>query len=209
MNKSRNRLTATAMALTALVTLAASAGAQAQTASANNSTSAYALTGVPKIYFDVGAGQTDYRLGNGTGLFGSNNGSTAYNLAIGSYFTNNLGVELGYTDFGRISRGGGDTRADGFTLKLVGKLPLAPQFNLLGKVGTTYGRTDVSAVAGSGINSGTDNGFGLNLGVGAEFMFTPNWSGLIQYDAHDLRFAGGASDRERVGVATVGIRYTY
>ena len=116
---------------------------------------------------------------------------------------------MGYTDFGRINRGGGETRADGFTLKLVGKLPLGSQFNLLGKVGTTYSRTEVSALAGSGVNPGSDNGFGLNLGLGAEFMFTPNWSALVQYDAHDLRFAGGTSDRERVGVASVGIRYTY
>ena len=206
MKKSFNRVTATAIAFAAL---AASAGVQAQAVGANNSTNAYGLTGVPKIYFDVSAGQTDYRLGSGTGLFGSNNSSTAYSLAAGSYFTNNLGVELGYTDFGRISRGGGETRADGFTLKLVGKLPLGSQFNLLGKVGTTYGRTEVSSAARSGINAGSDNGFGLNLGVGAEFMFTPNWSALAQYDAHDLRFANTSSDRDRVGVATVGIRYAY
>jgi OmpA-OmpF porin, OOP family len=209
MNKSRNRITATAMAMTALVALAASAGAQAQTASANSSTNAYALTGVPKIYFDLSAGQTDYRLGNGSGLFGSNNGSTAYAISAGSYFTNNLGVELGYTDFGRINRGGGETRADGVTLKLVGRLPLGSQFNLLGKVGTTYGRTEVTSAAGSGISPGSDNGFGVNLGIGAEFLFTPNWSAVVQYDAHDLRFASSTNDRDRIGIATVGIRYTY
>ena len=209
MKKSINRVTATALATIALAALASTSGAQAQAVGANNSTNAYALTGVPKVYFDVSAGQTDYRLGNGTGRFGSDNRSTAYSLAAGSYFTNNLGVEVGYTDFGRISRAGGDTRADGFTLKLVGKLPLGSQFNLLGKVGTTYSRTEVSSAALSGVNPGSDNGFGLNLGVGAEFMFTPNWSALVQYDAHELRFAGGTSDRERVGVASVGIRYTY
>ncbi len=206
MKKSMSRITATAIAIAAL---AATTGAQAQAVGANNSTSAFALTGVPKIYFDVSAGQTDYRLGSGTGLFGSNNNSTAYGLAAGSYFTNNLGVEVGYTDFGRISRGGGETRADGFTLKLVGKLPLGSQFNLLGKVGTTYGRTEVTSAARSGITAGSDNGFGVNLGIGAEFMFTPNWSGVLQYDAHDLRFTSVAGDRDRIGVATIGVRYTY
>ena len=205
MKKSYKRFSSLALAIAAL---AGTAGVQAQAVGANTPSNAYALTGVPKVYFDVSAGQTDYRLGNGTGLFGSNNTSTAYNLAAGSYFTNNFGVELGYTDFGRINRAGGETRADGFSLKLVGKLPLGSQFNLLGKVGTTYSRTEVSAAAGSGVTAGSDNGFGLNLGVGAEFMFTPNWSALVQYDAHDIRFAGG-SDRERVGVASVGIRYTY
>jgi OmpA-OmpF porin, OOP family len=129
MKKPTQRATVLAIAIAALATVA---GAQAQTTSANNSTNAYAMTGVPKIYFDLSAGQTDYRLGNGSGLFGSNNGSTAYAISAGSYFTNNVGVELGYTDFGRINRGGGETRADGVTLKLVGRLPLGPQFNLLG-----------------------------------------------------------------------------
>ena len=206
MKKSFQRASVLAVAVAALTTVA---GVQAQAVGANNSTSAYALTGVPKIYFDVSAGQTDYRLGSGSGLFGSNNGSTAYAVSAGSYFTNNFGVELGYTDFGRINRAGGETRADGFTLKLVGKLPLGSQFNLLGKVGTTYSRTEVSALPGSGVNPGSDNGFGLNLGVGAELMFTPNWSALLQYDAHDLRFAGGNSDRERASVTSVGIRYSY
>ena len=121
MKKPTQRTTMLAIAIAALTTVA---GAQAQTTSANNSTNAYAMTGVPKIYFDLSAGQTDYRLGNGSGLFGSNNGSTAYAISAGSYFTNNVGVELGYTDFGRINRGGGETRADGVTLKLVGRLPL-------------------------------------------------------------------------------------
>ena len=206
MKKSFQRASVLAVAVAALTTVA---GVQAQAVGANNSTSAYALTGVPKIYFDVSAGQTDYRLGSGSGLFGSNNGSTAYAVSAGSYFTNNFGVELGYTDYGRISRGGGETRADGVTLKLVGKLPLGSQFNLLGKVGTTYGRTEVTSAAGSGISAGSDNGFGVNLGIGAEFLFTPNWSAVVQYDAHDMRFVSSSSDRDRVGIATVGIRYTY
>lgn len=206
MKKSFQRASVLAVAVAALTTVVS---VQAQAVGANNSTSAYALTGVPKIYFDVSAGQTDYRLGNGSGIFGSNNGSTAYAVSAGSYFTNNLGVELGYTDFGRISRGGGETRADGVTLKLVGKLPLGSQFNLLGKVGTTYGRTEVTSAAGSGISAGSDNGFGVNLGIGAEFLFTPNWSAVVQYDAHDMRFVSSSSDRDRVGIATVGIRYTY
>ena len=206
MKKLFQRASVLAVAVAALTTVVS---VQAQAVGTNNSTSAYALTGVPKIYFDVSAGQTDYRLGSGSGLFGSNNGSTAYAVSAGSYFTNNLGVELGYTDFGRISRGGGETRADGVTLKLVGKWPLGSQFNLLGKVGTTYGRTEVTSAAGSGISAGSDNGFGVNLGIGAEFLFTPNWSAVVQYDAHDMRFVSSSSDRDRVGIATVGIRYTY
>jgi opacity protein-like surface antigen len=163
----------------------------------------------PKGYVDLSAGQTDYRLGNGTGLFGHDNRSTAYTLSGGAYFTNNLGVEFGYTDFGRINRGGGSTRAEGLSLRLVGKLPVAQSFNLLGKIGTTYGRTDVSSAPGSGIAAGSDSGFGLSAGLGAELVFTPNWSGLLQYDIHDLRFAGGVNDRDRLAVLSLGLRYSF
>ncbi len=205
MKKSFNRVSGLVLAVAAL---AAAGGVQAQTTSAN-SRSAFAVSDRPVVYLGVGAGQTDYRLGSGTGLFGSDNRSTAYNFSAGSYFTNNLGVELGYTDFGRINRAGGETRADGINLSLVGKLPLGTSFNLLGKLGTTYGRTEVSSRAGSGITGGTERGFGVSGGVGAEYMFSPNFSGVLQYDVHDLKFAGGSSDRDRINVTSLGLRYTY
>ena len=205
MKKSFNRVSAVALAVAAL---AGAAGVQAQTSTAN-SRGAFAMSDRPVVYFGIGAGQTDYRLGSGSGLFGSDNRSTAYNFSAGSYFTNNLGVEIGYTDFGRINRAGGQTRADGINLSLVGKLPLGTSFNLLGKLGTTYGRTEVSSLAGSGIGSGSDSGFGVSGGVGGEYMFSPNFSGVLLYDVHDLRFAGGASDRDRIGVTSLGLRYTY
>ena len=113
------------------------------------------------------------------------------------------------TDFGRISRGGGTTRADGLSLRVVGKMPVGQSFNVLGKIGTTYGRTEVSSAPGSGIPAGSDSGFGLSAGLGAELVFTPNWSGLLQYDIHDLRFAGGVNDRDRIGVLSLGIRYSF
>lgn len=204
MKKSSNRLSGVVLAVAAL---AAAGGVQAQTA-AGDTRGAFAMSDRPVVYFGIGAGQTDYRLGSGSSLFGSDNRSTAYNLAAGSYFTNNLGVEIGYTDFGRISRAGGQTRADGFNLSLVGKLPLGTSFNVLGKIGTTYGRTDVSSLAASGIRPGNDNGFGVSGGVGGEFMFSPNFSGVLQYDVHDLRFSG-SSDRDRIGVTSLGLRYTY
>jgi OmpA-OmpF porin, OOP family len=198
-----------ATALVAAAGLAGLSGAQAQSTAAQNSGGPFAMNSTYKGYIGLNAGQTDYRLSNGLGLFSSDNRANSYSLTGGAYFTNNLGVELGYTDFGTINRAGGTSRADAFSVSLVGKLPLAPSFNLLGKVGTSYGRTEVSAAPGSGVTPGSDSGFGLLVGVGAEYMFTPNWSVLLQYDAHDLRFIGGSSDRERVGVASLGVRYSF
>ena len=206
MNKQFRNLSGLMVALAGLA-VGSVALAQSSQPAMPNSGSPYNAS--PKTYIDLSIGQTDYRLSSGTGLFGHDNRSTAYVLSGGAYFTENLGVELGYTDFGRISRGGGSTRAEGLSLRLIGRMPVAQSVNLLGKIGTTYGRTDVSSAPGSGITAGSDSGFGLSAGLGAELVLTPNWSGVLQYDIHDLRFAGGVNDRDRIAVLSVGVRYSF
>lgn len=165
------------------------------------------MSAARKSYIGLNVGQSDFSLGSGTGLFASESRDTAYSIYAGTYFNYNLGLEFGYTDFGRVNRGGGSTRADGLGLSLVGKLPLGDAFNLLGKVGTTYGRTNVSSQPGSGIAAGDESGFGLSYGVGAEYAFNPQWSAVLQYDAQDLNFIGGS--RERLSITTLGLRYRF
>ncbi|MBC7548856.1 MAG: outer membrane beta-barrel protein [Polaromonas sp.] len=199
-------MTSSKRLLSALVVAAASltamAGAQAQ-----STTSGPNFYAPGSGYIGFNAGKSDFSVGAGNGLFSSENKDTAYNIYGGTYFNPNFGLEAGFTDFGKIKRGGGTTKANGINLSLVGKLPLSESFNLLGKVGTTYGRTDVSSAVGSGIPNGKESGFGLSYGIGAEYFFTPAVSGVVQYDEHQMKFAG--SDKERVGAATVGLRYRF
>lgn len=176
-------------------------------AQAQSSNSSNMMTARRTSYIGLSAGQTDFTLDSGSGLFGSEKRDTVYSLYAGSYFSNNFGVEFGYTDFGRINRAGGSTKADGVNLSVVGKLPLSDSFNLLGKIGTTYSRTEVSSAAGSGITAGTENDFGWTYGVGAEFAFTPQWSMTLQYDEHNLKYPGG--NRDRLNVTTLGARYYF
>jgi opacity protein-like surface antigen len=163
--------------------------------------------GASSGYIDLGVGKSDYSLGNGQGIFDSNQGDTSYSLRGGAYFSNNWGVEFGYTDFGSVDRAGGRTKADGINLSLIGKMPLSPVFNLLGKVGTTYSRTEVSSNPVSGIVAGSNNGFGLSYGIGVEYGFTPRMSVALQYESSDMKFAGDRNDR--VGNTTVSARYSY
>lgn len=158
-------------------------------------------------YIGFNVGQTDYSLGNGTGLFSGDQKDTGYGLNAGSFFNNYLGFELGMIDFGDASRGGGTTQAYGFNVSLIGKLPVSQTFNLLGKVGTTYGRTQVSSRPGSGITAGNEDGFGISYGIGAEYVFNTNISAVLQYDEHSLKFVN--TDRERVGLTSVGLRYRF
>ncbi|MBT9507065.1 outer membrane beta-barrel protein [Rhodoferax sp.] len=192
--------------LVAAASLATLAGAQAQS-STQGVSSSDASYGQGSSYIGLNAGQSDFKLGNGTGLFASDNRTDAFSIYAGTYINHNFGFEFGYTDFGKIGRGGGNTKADGLSLSLIGKLPLGSSFNLLGKLGTTYGRTEVTSAAGSGITAGNDNGFGWSYGVGAEYAFTPQFSVVLQYDEHYLPFV--ETGRERVRAAGLGLRFGF
>ncbi len=188
----------------AAAALAMAGGAQAQSTSASGGYSMYAPGAT---YIGFNAGQSNYRLNNGVGGFASDNRKNSYSLYGGGYFNNNFGLELGYTDFDRIARAGGSTKADGFSVSLVGKLPLAPSFNLLGKLGTTYARTEVTSNPASGISAGKEANWGLSYGIGAEYVFSTSWSGVLQYDEYRMKFAGTGNDK--VSTTSVGIRYNF
>jgi opacity protein-like surface antigen len=194
----------TASLFVAAVALTLAVGAQAQSSASDNKAAIY---GASSSYIDLGVGQSDFSLGNGIGIFGSDQGDKSYSLRGGRYFSENWGMELSYTDFGSVSRAGGRTKADGINVSLIGKLLLNPSFNLLGKIGSTYSRTDVSSNPASGVVAGSENGFGLSYGIGVEYVFTPQWSSALQYESQDMKFAG--SRNERVGATSLSARYRF
>jgi opacity protein-like surface antigen len=200
--KQAQRLLATLSVVT--VSLFSATGAQAQS---TTSPAGYSIMAPGNSYLDLGVGRAEYSLSNGLGGFNSDKRDSSYSLRAGSYVNNMFGMDAGYTDFGDINRGGGRTQANGLNLSLIGKLPLSEQFNILGKVGTTYSRTEVSASPVSGLASGKESGFGLSYGLGVEFNFTPQWSAVMQYEEHKMKFAGGETDR--VGNTSLSARYRF
>ena len=192
----------------AAASLFIAAGAQAQNATPYSS-SGGSMYGMGRSYIGVNVGQSDFsRVNNGTGLFSTDRNTTDYSIYAGNYFNNsNLGLELGYTDFGSISRAGGRTKADGINLSLIGRMPMSGAFNLLGKVGALYGRTDVSSAAGSGITASSETGFDWTYGLGLEYAFNPKWSGVLQYDENFLKFSN--TGRDRITAVSLGIRHRF
>lgn len=193
------------IALTA-ATMVFAGGVQAQSTMAA-SRDGYSMYAPGSAYLGFNIGQSNLKLGNGNGAFGIERNKNTYNLYGGSYFNDFIGLEIGYADFGRINRGGGQTKAEGFNLGVVGKFPLAPSFNLLGRLGTTYGRTDVSSNSLSGVLPGRETGWGGSYGVGAEFSFNPQLSAVLQYDEYNLKFAGGS--RDKINTTSLGLRYRF
>lgn len=189
----------------ALASLTLSAGAMAQVSATESSNSVY-RTG--NSYIGLSAGRTDFKLGDDATAYDRDRHNMAYGINMGSYFKDsNLGAELGYVDFGNIDRAGGRTRAHGVNLSLIGRVPVGSSFNLLGKVGGIYSRTNVSAAPGSGVSTGGESDLDWTYGVGVEFAFARQWSAVLQYDDYNMKFAGGA--RERVSNLALGVRYLY
>ena len=189
----------------AVASLTLAAGAQAQTAMGATTDSSFYSAG--SGYLGFNAGRSRFNGPSGTGVFSNDRNGNAYSLYGGSYFNNNFGLELGYNDFGRVNRGGGSTKANAFSLSLVGKFPLSPSFSLLGRVGGSYVRSDVSSAPGSGITAGTANKFDLSYGLGAEFAFNQQLSAVLQYDQYNMRYIG--SGRDRINTTTLGLRYRF
>ena len=69
---------------------------QAQTTTnRSGSGSGFSMYSPGSSYIGLNAGQSDFSLGNGTGLFSGDDKDTAYSIYAGSYFNPYLGLEAG------------------------------------------------------------------------------------------------------------------
>jgi len=124
----------------------------------------------------------------------------------GTMLGNFWGVELAYSNAARLSRAAGDAPAQGLTVSLLGKTQLMPSVGLYGKLGTTYGRGDPSALSAARLASG-DRGFGLSFGAGLSFNFSPRLSATLQWDSTEMPVISGG--RDPVRSTSLGLKYRY
>lgn len=131
----------------------------------------------------------------------------AIHVYTGGLFNPNFGLQLGYFRFNDAERNGGKTKISGVNLVLTGIAPLTSTLNLVGRVGGTYGWTDVSAGPGIVAARGDETGFGAAYGVGLAWDFNRNWSVTLDWDRHHMKFPG--DDKKNVDMATVGFKYRF
>lgn len=185
-------------AMIALAGLSATALAQSATASAQ-------VAAPGSHYLDVKAGQSRFSTTCGR-LYGCDDADTSYGVSFGHQINPNYAVELGYTNFGKAERGGGDVKAQATSLSLVARLPF-DRFAVYGKAGASYGMTKSSAAFISDTPSGKAYGWGANYGVGVSYDLTPDMTVLAQWDETNLKFAG--EGQEHVNGASVGLRFKF
>ena len=160
-----------------------------------------------RSYLGLNLGRSKYNLSCGTTALLCDDSGRSAQVYAGTMVGNFWGVEMGYLNLGRVPRAGGETRAQGLNASLVGKARLGQSVGLFGKVGTTYGRTETSAIGANSITMGSGQGFGLSMGAGVSFDFTPRLSATLEWDSTDFRFSGGV--REPVRSTSLGLQYRY
>jgi OOP family OmpA-OmpF porin len=124
----------------------------------------------------------------------------------GTMFGNFWGMELAYSNAARIDRMAGDAPAQGLTVSLLGRTQLVPSVGLYGKLGTTYGRGDPSALSAARAAYGS-RGFGLSFGAGLSFDFSPRLSATLQWDSTGVPLTIGG--RDPVRATSLGLKYRY
>jgi hypothetical protein len=180
----------------------AAAGAQAQSTVPEgswHSGSTYGGVSVGRSHFDTSCG-------NVAGLTCKNSG-TAFSIMAGDMFTSNIGAELSYLNFGHADRAGGTVSAQGIDLALVGRLPILDHLEASGKVGGTFGRTKTSASGDAGLVMGRETGWGVGYGVGLDYRITGSVNASLEWQRHDLHFAGQGTSP--VSMITAGLAYRF
>ena len=165
------------------------------------------LPGSGRSHLGLTLGRSKYPSTCGITSLDCETSDTAVQVYAGTMLGDFWGAQLGYLDLGRVARGGGSTRAQGLTLSLFGRAPVGGAFGVFGKIGATYGQTETSSAVGSGVASGSENGFGLSYGAGVSYNFTPRLSAILAWDSHDFRFPGGS--RDPVRATSLGLQYNY
>jgi hypothetical protein len=134
------------------------------------------------------------------------NTQPAVQVRSGTMFSNFWGVELAYSNASRVARLAGDAPAQGLTVSLLGRTQLMPSVGLYGRLGTTHGRGEPTAMNPARSAYG-DRGFGLSFGAGLSFDFSPRLSATVQWDSVDAQATTGG--RDPVRSTSLGLKYRY
>jgi hypothetical protein len=159
----------------------------------------------PHGYVGVSAGTSNFGLPGCVAGASCDETDIGFKVYAGGQVSKFFGVELSYVDLGRVDRNGGDVRARGVNLGLIGSLPLADQFNVFGKVGAVYGWTRTGSPL-VGVATGNKSDMNLSYGVGAQYDIDRQWALRADWDAYRMEFASG---RDTVSLISVGGVYKF
>jgi len=140
------------------------------------------------------------------GGFSCDDHDTTVRLFAGTRFNNILGLELGALDFGKFTRGGGETKGWGGDVAATAGFPIGTNSSVFGKAGVVYAKTEVNAATAGGLQTGKESGWGPRWGVGGQVGLTPNWAVRLDWDRYKIQLPGSKEDLDTV---MLGAQYTF
>ncbi|MDH4390856.1 MAG: porin family protein [Aquabacterium sp.] len=131
-------------------------------------------------------------------------GESAQNSASGNrkVVTAHVDVRRPLEDGGNSVSVSGNLKGHGYFVDLVGKLPLAQNWGLFGKVGLFHGKAKVSA----GNESDSDSGTSYKFGVGAEYALTKSVAVRGEWERYRFKVFGDAGN---VNLLSVGVTLAF
>jgi hypothetical protein len=157
--------------------------------------------------FVVGASVGSAELSDDFGGFDVDANSTAYRFTVSWKFNDYLAIQGGYHNFGRFDQSfdiEGETvdvslKADGFTLGLVGILPLGDRWSLFARSGAFFWDGDADI---NNVSAATPEDTNFYFGAGVQFAIGEKLSLTADGSRYDLD--GSASN-----VFSIGLNYTF
>lgn len=125
------------------------------------------------VFVSGNVGRSEYDIGNG---FGKKD-KVVGGVGVGYAFNQNVAVELGFNDYGKVNVGGVDARARATHASLLLSAPIANEFSIYGRLGASS--TD-RKVAGFGA-SDSDRKTEAIYGIGTGYNFAKNVQGTLEF----------------------------
>jgi OmpA-OmpF porin, OOP family len=157
--------------------------------------SAHAQTNGPGFYIGGSIGQSQWK---GDDVLDFDTSKTGGKIYGGYEFTPYFALELGLVDMGRFDHDGGSIKADGVFLDAVGKLPFAPNWSGLARIGGFEGQLDSGARE--------DTGLSFKFGLGVQYDLTPDAAIRAEYERY--RF-DALDSTPHTNLFSVGFNYRF
>lgn len=164
----------------------------------------------PASYVSVSLGSAEQKLS--VDGFDVSKSDTAFQIAGGYRMAPNVGVEVGYTNFGT-----GEIAAEGLSasskpesihLAVTGAWEVSPQFAVTGKLGIAHTRTKLEASGPGYTESATETSNSLMYGVGVSYAFAPSVAVIVDYQDFGKIVKGDGADLKG-HVVSAGVRYSF
>lgn len=174
------------------------------------STAALAENGTG-FYIGGGAGYSGHQV-DCDGVESCSKAHAGFKLLGGYQITPNFAIEGSYGDLGKtkLSGSGADAslKASGFTVAALGIFPASKEIELFGKLGMHSTKTRYDASYAGYSESGSFNSTGLLVGFGAQYRFSANLTGRVEYEwlNKGLRVADEKGD---INLVTASLIYQF